>query len=116
MDTKEARELFTKLENLGIGELNEVLWDLDCKITDAESIQDDVAEITEEDRANLKDDEYFTAEAELEDAMDGVKEGLEAVLTAIEKAREIFNRAEELIVLAQTGETQEEPVEIAEAA
>jgi hypothetical protein len=112
MNTKQARELFTKLEKLGIGELNEVLWELDCKIISAESIQDDVDEITEEDRANLKDDEYFTAEAELEDAMDEVKESLEAVLKTIEQARKVFDDAEALIIEAQTAEDEE----VAEAA
>jgi hypothetical protein len=97
MDTKTAREVFTKLEALNIGELNEVLWDLDCKITAAECAQEDMDAITDEERANLPDDEEFECEADLRDAMKKVETDLEEIIGKIDDQRQKLSSAEEMI-------------------
>jgi hypothetical protein len=97
MDTKTARELYAKLEKLELGELNELLWDLDCRITDAEVAEEDIGKITDEERANIPDDEEFECEADLRDAMKKVETDLEEIIGKIDDQRQKLSSAEEMI-------------------
>jgi len=101
MNTKTAREAFTKLEQL-LGEYaGEIMTaDLEAAIWAAESAQEDVDAITDEERANLQEDEEFTAEAELEEALAKVETAFEEVIGAIEAQREKLLEAEHFINVA----------------
>lgn len=110
---KEAKRLLKTVEQSKIGvfadsiaaELHGNIQDLDGNAGDIEAAEKEIAAITDEDRASLKPDEEFTAEADLRDLHEDVTDRIESVADAL---FEFAERAADIVAMMNAETRKEE--------